>query len=397
MKLNFLTISILVTTTFYGCADSNKNILVKMNKNLETLTKIKYDAELKNFNPMTDELGKYEFATAFFDFSSNDSILGSKYLFSRSYGVNGYNGVKTFYTINEKQLLTYKDVNSYEDLVGIPFLKFSIQNLRKLMPKLLVDSSILFSYNTDTVVDGTDCYKYDIKMTGKSINMSGELHTRDDETEVRNLALMIDKTTAFPRQFISYFEDNSPLWIVSYSNLEFPEVLPDSLFDYSLFNKDYIKYSLEEYRTALNNDRIITGNSHVGKKAMDWTLPSMDGDLIKLSQTDSKLTLLEFWFPNCTGCLAAIPDINEIYNSYKPLGLQVYGVEFTKSDSTNLGNYITKRKIKYPTLYAGKQVALDYGVSAAPALFLINDQGEFIYSSVGFRKEGVIKAIENNI
>lgn len=397
MKVSQITTYIFVTAVFYGCADSDPDILMKMNNNLKNLSKVKYDSEYKNFNPMTGELGKHESATAFFDFNSNDSILGAKYLFSRSFGVNGYNGSKTFFTVKEKQLLTYQDVKSFGDLAGIPFLKFSIQNLRKLMPKLLIDQSISFSYAKDTIVDGTDCYKYDIKMTGKSINTSGELYTRDDESEVRNYTLMIDKTTDFPRQFISYFEDNSPLWIVSYSNLEFPEVLPDSLFAYSLFNKDYIKYSSEEYQKVLNNDRITTGNSYVGEKAMDWTLPSMDGDLIKLSQTNSKLIMLEFWFPNCTGCVAAIPYINEIYESYKTLGLQVYGVEFTKSDSTNLGSYITKRKIEYPTLYAGKKVALDYGVYAGPTVFLINDQGEFVYSSVGFRKEEVITAIEGNI
>jgi thiol-disulfide isomerase/thioredoxin len=107
--------------------------------------------------------------------------------------------------------------------------------------------------------------------------------------------------------------------------------------------------------------------------------------------------MLEFWFPYCTGCVASIPEINEIQKKYKSKGLQVYGVEFTKPDSTNLTTYIKKFKIDYPTLYAGKEIAASYGVSAGPTIFLINKDGKFVYARAGFVKDELLKAIEKNL
>jgi peroxiredoxin len=208
---------------------------------------------------------------------------------------------------------------------------------------------------------------------------------------------MIGKKDYLPRQFISYFEKNSPVWIISYNNFDLSPAINDSLFDYSLRNSDYKKYTLEEYQHASMNENIRRGNSYLGVKALDWTLPSMAGDSVTLSQIDANLIMLEFWFPNCTGCVAAIPDINEIQKKYKTKGLQIFGVEFTKTDSTKLTDYISKMKIEYPTLYAAKEVASSYGVSSGPTVFLINKAGKFVYAKTGFVREDVIKAIEKNL
>jgi len=77
--------------------------------------------------------------------------------------------------------------------------------------------------------------------------------------------------------------------------------------------------------------------------------------------------------------------------------LLVYGVEFQRPDSSGLSDYVAKAKIKYPTLYAGKKVALKYGVSAGPTVFLINREGKIVYANIGFQKEGLIKAIKENL
>jgi thiol-disulfide isomerase/thioredoxin len=107
--------------------------------------------------------------------------------------------------------------------------------------------------------------------------------------------------------------------------------------------------------------------------------------------------MLEFWFPYCTGCIAAISEINKIQKKYESKGLKIYGIEFTKHDSTGLVDYTKKMKIEYPTLYSGKEVAEKYNVSAAPTIFLVNKKGEFIYARKGFIKDELVNEIEKII
>ena len=169
------------------------------------------------------------------------------------------------------------------------------------------------------------------------------------------------------------------------------------MFSYTSRNHDFKKYTSEEYQIVNMNENILKGNTYLGTKALDWTLPSMSGNKVSLSKINANLVMLEFWFPYCTGCVASIPEINEIQKKYKSKGLQVYGVEFTKSDSTNLTTYIKKFKIEYPTLYAGKEIAASYGVSAGPTIILINKEGKFVYARTGFIKDELIKAIDENL
>jgi thiol-disulfide isomerase/thioredoxin len=231
-------------------------------------------------------------------------------------------------------------------------------------------------------------------MHGKSIDMFGNIVQK--ENTMRNYNLFIDKEDLLPKQFISFFEKNSPIWVVTYNNINPLESVNDSIFDYSLQKPDYKKYSSEEFRVVTMNENILKGNSYLGVKALDWTLPSLTGDSVTLSKIDANLVLLDFWFPHCTGCELAIPEINKIQKEFGNKGLKVFGVEFTKTDSTGLTDYVKKMKMEYPSLYSAKEVATNYGVSAGPSFFLIKD-GKFVYARTGFIKDELIKEIEKNL
>jgi thiol-disulfide isomerase/thioredoxin len=379
---------------FNSCSNSDLNILSKTNRKLQNLKTVQYKFDFKNYNFMTGELGKSDSLIAVFDFTSNDSIIGARYYLSKNYGDMGFNGLTSFSTIKEKKQLVYTPVNSKEDLIGIQYSIFSIKQLRDLLPQILNDTTITISQMADTVINNSDCFKFDILMNDKSIDMFGNIVQKENTN--RNYNLMIDKNDFLPKQFISYYEKNSPIWVLTYDNISSLETINDSLFDYSLQKSDYKKYTFEEFQLVSMNENVLRGNSYLGIKALDWTLPSMAGDSVTLSQIDANLIMLEFWFPYCTGCVLAIPEINDIQIKFKNKGLKVFGIEFTKSDSTGLTDYIEKMKIEYPSLYSAQEVASNYGVSAGPTVFLIKD-GKFVYARMGFIKNELLCEIEKNL
>lgn len=394
MKSKAIYLLFLLSILLINCSNSDRDILKRTNKKLQDLTSVKYKFDFKNYNPMSGELGKSDSLTAIFDFTSNDSIFGANYYFSRDYGEIGFNGLTSYYTNKEKQQLVYTTVHSKNDLVGIQFCTFSIKQLRDLLPQMLNDTATKFNRMADTIINHSNCIAFDILMYGKSIDMFGNIVQK--ENTIRNFKLFINKKDLLPKQFISFFEKNSPIWVVTYNNINPLESVNDSIFDYSLQKQDYIKYTNEEFQLVARNENILRGNSYLGIEALDWTLPSMSGDSVTLSQIDANLVMLEFWFPYCTGCVLAIPEINKIQKEFKNKGLKVYGVEFTKADSAGLTNYVQKMKMEYPSLYSAKEVAINYGVSAGPSVFLIKD-GKFVYARTGFIKDELLNEIEKNL
>ncbi len=396
MKRRTISSFIILTFLIIGCAKSDRYILNKVSKNLKNLKTIEYKAEFRNYNPMNGgQLEKNDSALVFFDFSSADTIIGAKYLISDEQGDYGFNGITAFSSFKIKNRLKYWQAKSHDDLMW-PYLYLSIQNLRSLLPQLLNDTAIIISKSADTLINNTECYQFFINMHGKNIDMlTGKLKPVNNKNY--KCLLMVDKKSYFPRQFISLTNENLPVWIVSHNYLNFSATMGDSVFDYSLRDKDFQKYTPKEYYAVQQNEESLKNNLYIGTKAMDWTLPSMKGDSVHLSQLKAKLIMLEFWFPYCTGCVEAIPDINEIHKTYKNKGLLVYGVEFQRPDSLGLSDYISKSKIKYPTLYSGKKIASKYGVIAGPTVFLINRERKIIYTNIGFQKEELIKTIKENL
>ncbi len=394
MKSKSMYLLFLLGILLNSCSNSDLDILKKASEKLQGYTKVQYKHDYRNYNPINGELGSSASAIEVFDFTSNDSIIGARYFFSTNYGEFGFDGITSFYTKREKKQLAYTPVNSKKDLIGIQFSMFSIQQLRDLLPPMLNDTAVTFNRMADTIIENTDCIGFDILMHGKNIDRFGNIVKK--ENTIGNYNLFIDKKELLPKQFISLSNKNTPVWIITYDNINPLVAINDSLFDYSLQKSDYKKYTLEEAGLLTMNEKIVKSNSYLGVKALDWTLPSMTGDSVTLSKIDGDLILLEFWFPYCTGCVRAIPDINEIYKKYKSKGLKVYGIEFTKSDSTGLTDYIKKMKIEYPTLYSAKEVASNYGVSAGPSVFLIKE-GKFVYARTGFMTDELINEIEKNL
>lgn len=393
MKLKSFFLALLLSILIYGFSHSDDDILKKTNTKLQEITTVQYQTEYKNF--IDGQLGMNHSATIFFDFRSKDTILGAKYLYTWNQGDFGFNGFTSFFTVKERKQLAYNDVKTYDDLNGSGFKTFNIQSLRYLLPQLLNDTAVFISRSADTIINNIDCYQFAIQIKGKTINREMKL-TPSDNLD-RSYALLIDKENKLPKQFNSYHIGKRPVWIVSYDNFDFTVTKNDAEFDYSLRDSDYVKYTMDEFFLAQKKETMLKNSIFLGTQASDWTLPSMTGDSVNLTKINANLVMLEFWFPYCTGCVAAIPDINEIQKSYQQKGLRVYGIEFTKKDSTGLDNYIAKMGIDYPTLFSGKKVAINYGVSSGPSVFLINKAGKIVYARAGFIKEEVIKAITENL
>ena len=70
-----------------------------------------------------------------------------------------------------------------------------------------------------------------------------------------------------------------------------------------------------------------------GKPAPDFTLQSLDGKSVHLSDFRGKAVLLNFWATWCEPCKIEMPWFVELQKQYGPEGLQIVGISADEGDS----------------------------------------------------------------
>ena len=392
MRLKLFFTYLILSVVICGYAANKNDILRNASKKLQSLKTVKYCTSYKIIDPMGVAV-RSDSATVFYDFDSNDEIIGAKYLFRNKTAIEGFNGTTSFSTIEEKKHLIYLSTENANQLVGVFKDAFPIHTFRNLLPQMLDDSLIQCTRLNDTIINNVDCFRFKFSMHGKSVLMNRLMKNEIYMTYV----LTIGKQDLLPRQFINYFEDKSPVWIVNYNDYDLSFVPDSLLFDCDSGYNDYDKYTMPEYSNVLRKEISQKSNSLVGTTVDDWVLPSLRGDSVKLSQINTKVILLEFWFPGCTGCVKVIPEINQLSKTFEDKDLLIYGVEFTQTDSTGLIKYVEKLNIEYPTLYKGTTIAKEYGIMAAPTIVILDNKRKVLYSNTGFRKNEIVEVIEKTI
>ncbi len=106
----------------------------------------------------------------------------------------------------------------------------------------------------------------------------------------------------------------------------------------------------------------------VGSQALDFELPSINGDNISLSDYRGRPVVVNFWALSCPYCLAEMPYLHSIYDTYanQEPGLMVLTINIGDS-SSNISNYLTNSGINLPVLLdSNGKIAGQYGVTGIP-------------------------------
>lgn len=112
-----------------------------------------------------------------------------------------------------------------------------------------------------------------------------------------------------------------------------------------------------------------------GKLAPEFTLPSIDGQEISLSDLRGKPILLNFWATWCPPCRAELPHLISAYKGYADQDLVVLAVDVGEDPSQVKGFVLTQRVSLPVLLDSTREIAHAYQVRAFPTNFLIDRQG----------------------
>lgn len=129
--------------------------------------------------------------------------------------------------------------------------------------------------------------------------------------------------------------------------------------------------------TAKPGDRVDLS----GKMTADFSFPSLQGNMEKLSAYRGKYVLIDFWESWCGYCIQAIPKKDSLYRELRGKGLVILGV--TTENRNQVRNLAERNSISYPTLLADESVTTVYKVTARPTYVLVGPDGRIIKNGEG--------------
>jgi thiol-disulfide isomerase/thioredoxin len=126
--------------------------------------------------------------------------------------------------------------------------------------------------------------------------------------------------------------------------------------------------------------------------APDFSLESLDGKTMRLSDLRGKAVLLNFWATWCGPCKIEMPWFVDLQNKYGSQGLQIVGVAMDDASKEDIGKFAKDMGVNYPILIGKESVGDQYGgVPALPESFLIARDGKIVDKIIGLRGKAEIE------
>lgn len=125
--------------------------------------------------------------------------------------------------------------------------------------------------------------------------------------------------------------------------------------------------------------------------APDFTLDSLDGKSVTLSDLRGKAVLLNFWATWCVPCKIEMPWLVELQSKYGSQGLQIVGVAMDDSSKEDIAKFAKDMGVNYPVLLGKNAVADEYAVPAMPESFFIGRDGKIVDKIIGLRDKSDIE------
>jgi len=129
----------------------------------------------------------------------------------------------------------------------------------------------------------------------------------------------------------------------------------------------------------------------------DFSLLSVDGKTVKLSDYKGKIVIVDFWATWCGPCRKGIPDLIEIQKEFKD-DVVVIGISLDRDTKQDVPKFVKNYGINYSIVYGDGKVDRNFGgIEAIPTAFVIDRKGNIVDKHVGLVPKSTYVNLINKI
>ena len=126
--------------------------------------------------------------------------------------------------------------------------------------------------------------------------------------------------------------------------------------------------------------------------APDFTLESLEGKTVRLSDFRGKPVVLNFWATWCGPCKIEMPWFVDFQKQYGAAGVQFLGVAMDEASTKDIAEFAQSMNVNYPILIGKESVGDAYGgVQFLPETFYIDRSGKIVDKAFGLKGRGEIE------
>lgn len=125
-----------------------------------------------------------------------------------------------------------------------------------------------------------------------------------------------------------------------------------------------------------------------GFPAPDWSLPTINGDLVRLSDLKGNVVMLDIFYKGCAPCCAAMPFLQSLHEKYQDKGFIMIGIDpIDDPVKDEMADFLAKRGITYTVLFAERNFSDYYRIEGYPTMLLLDREGNILMNQRGYSSQ----------
>ncbi len=124
---------------------------------------------------------------------------------------------------------------------------------------------------------------------------------------------------------------------------------------------------------------LFSGGEKVPEMAPDFSLESLDGETVTLSELRGNVVVIDFWATWCSPCLRSFPSLHAVVDRHQDRGVILLLVSLDKT-AKRARDYLVENgypteNVLWESLDAARDVKALFGVVGIPRTFVIDRDG----------------------